>query len=225
LSLRQFFEQQTALLQQDPVTEGQVYQFNGRDAFFTDTIFQLVNTGSQETDGLDITYTHYLDMADWGSLTFLLDVTKVFNFDRKLSGLAEDEALAGAFRYPDLLSTARLRWRRGDWSASLSANFTDGYDDEPERLRIETLLDLGLCVETDAGEDCSVADQQRVSSWTVVDANIGYDIDENTRLSLSINNILDRNAPRVFGTSANVDFFNHDTMGTYYNLRFNYRFN
>jgi outer membrane receptor protein involved in Fe transport len=173
--------------------------------FVTDAHFQLTNLGFQKTSGLDIAYTQYMDIGE-GTLSFLFDLTYLFNFDRKSSVNAPVVEEAGEFRYPEILANAKLRYRHDNWRVSLSANFTDSYKDDPSPRVLEA---VGL------PDDAIVT----IPSWTVFNASFGYDLDDATTLQLNVDNIFDRDPPRVLGSGANVDLINHESMGRFVSLR------
>ncbi|TQV81176.1 TonB-dependent receptor [Exilibacterium tricleocarpae] len=181
------------------------------DGFVVDAHFQLTNLGWQETDGVDIAYTHYFDATGYGDFTLLFDATYVNEFDRRASDTADIDSRAGAFRYPRWLANAKLRWRLQDWRASLSANYTHSYRDDPPNRILDT---LGIPRGTEV----------TVSSWTLWNMNLSYEFDDHNYLQLNVDNLFDREPPRVLGSSANVDHINHDSLGRFISLRYTYSF-
>jgi len=177
-----------------------------------DINLQLENLGIQKTDGIDITYTHRYDAGAYGDLTWTFDATHVMNFERQKSKEAEVEQLAGDWRYPETLITTRLNWDHDDWFGGLTLQYTAGYDDNIEGLTASELDRLGISAE------------REIPSWTKVNANLGYEVSDNLTLRFKVENLLDREAPIAYGTSANVDHYNHDTMGRFYRLSATYRF-
>lgn len=174
----------------------------------------LQNFGFQKTDGIDTSYTHYLDLTDLGRLRLTLDATWLNSFERKFSPTSGVEKLAGDFRYPELLANASVRWHHGKWRARASAHYTSGYDDDLEGLRQDTLDQFGLTPDSDV----------EVASWTTVDLNLSYDFTPDSWIGLHVDNVFDRDPPFTFGSAIGVDLINHDTMGRYYTLRYNHRF-
>ncbi|MCH8500889.1 MAG: TonB-dependent receptor [Aliidiomarina sp.] len=177
-----------------------------------DVHLQLENLGTQKTRGIDATYTHYFDIDGVARFTWLVDLTVLLKFDRQLSQNADVEQLAGSFRYPRTVLTNTLRWSRDDWFGNIRIQYTSGYDDDIEAFRVADLERLGISAD------------RKVPSWTKVNATLGYDLSENLTLRFNVENLFDRQAPFAYGTSANVDHFNHDTMGRYYRLSATYRF-
>ena len=64
----------------------------------------------------------------------------------------------------------------------------------------------------------------RVSSWTVLNASWGWNIDDVHRVAVRVENLTDRDPPRALGASAWVDTYNHDAMGRFVTLNWIGRF-
>lgn len=177
-----------------------------------DVHLQLENLGTQKTDGFDITYTHRFDGGQYGDFRWTVDATQVLNFERQKSQEAEVEQLAGDWRYPELLISTRLNWDHDDWFGGLALQYTAGYNDNIEGLTEAELERLGIRAE------------RQVPSWTKVNANLGYVVSDALTMRLNIENLFNRRPPNAYGTSANVDHFNHDTMGRFFRIGATYRF-
>ena len=90
-----------------------------------------------------------------------------------------------------------------------------GLFDGEEQARVAQLIDrVGL--PTDAEYD--------VDDYVTFDFSISYDFEENSFVQLAVRNIFDQDPPRVLGSSANVDLFNHDLIGRFATLRVTKRF-
>ena len=177
-----------------------------------DVHLQLENLGLQETNGIDFTYTHYFDIDGIGRFTWLTDITHLLGFERQLSQEAEKEELAGSFRYPETIVTNTLRWERDAWFGNVRMQYTSSYEDDVEALTQGDLDFLGITAD------------RKVPSWTKFNATLGYDFSDAFTLRFNVENLFDRQAPYAYGTSANVDHYNHDTMGRFYRLSATYRF-
>jgi iron complex outermembrane recepter protein len=194
---------------------------NGRIGGNIDQVnLQLINIGQQKTDGIDLRFEHRFDDGGWGRLTWQFDTTWVNSFERSEScGL--DEATdrrgvgrcvggqrlverVGEFRYPEWTVNTGFRWRRGDLFARLHANYVDGFYDDDQRAGVP------------AG--------RRVSSWTTLNATIGWDITERQSIDLTVRNLADRDPPLALGSAANVDLYNHDTLGRFFTLNWIFRY-
>ena len=166
---------------------------------------QLENLGTQETDGFDLSSTWYLPKSgSYGNFSLLFDASYLNSFDKQLSKSSTTEELAGEWRYPKWRANAKLRWELDEIYASLGMDYTGDYNDDDE---------VG---DTPEG--------RKVPSWTIFTAYMAYDLTSNATVSLAVDNLFDKEAPYAYGSSANVDLVNHDTMGRYYTLGLNYRF-
>ena len=181
------------------------------NGFVTDAHFQLSNLGYQKTDGIDVLYTHYLPKTSFGRFTLLFDATRYLNFRRRASSSSAERQLAGDYLYPKFFATAKVRWRLDKLGASVAGHYTSGYRDDPAP---RTLTALGL----------PTAATYYVSDYVTVDANVSYDITPRTYVQLNVRNLFDPTPPRVLGSSANVDLYNHDLIGRFVTLRFTQKF-
>lgn len=181
----------------------------------------LINIGEQNTDGLDISITHALDGTDIGDFEFYADATWTRNFERSEScgGNAADSrrgvgacsadgqrlvSRVGEFRYPEWLADAGVIWNQSRYNARLWANYTDGYYDDDQRTGVP------------AG--------RQIGSWTVLNTSFGFDITDDSWVTLTLKNIADRDPPIALGSAANFDQFNHDSLGRFYSLSYQQRF-
>jgi outer membrane receptor protein involved in Fe transport len=186
-----------------------------------DVQLQLINIGNQKTDGIDIGFEHRMGDTAWGSFKFYTDATWTHSFERSEScqpGAAGDRRGAGAcgadgqrlvervgeFRYPEWLVNAGVSWKRGDWDARLWANYVDDYYDDDQR-------------------DGVPADR-KVSAWTTLNLNVGWDVTERSAITLGIKNLTDRDPPVALGSASNVDLYNHNTLGRFVTLGYIYRY-
>jgi iron complex outermembrane receptor protein len=191
---------------------------NGRIGGNIDQVnLQLINVGRQRTDGVDISFEHRFDEFGWGRLRLLADATWVNSFERSEScGGADTRRGAGVcregqrlvervgeFRYPEWTVNTGFAWSKGDSFARFFANYVDGYFDDDQRD--------------------GVAAGRRVGSWTTLNLTLGRDIGENHSLSLTVRNLADRDPPIALGSAANVDLFNHDTLGRFWTVNYIYR--
>ncbi|TQV75488.1 TonB-dependent receptor [Aliikangiella marina] len=172
---------------------------------------QLENLGIQETSGIDFTYTQHWN-ANESRWSLLLDGTYLLDYDRQRSKQAEVEPLEGTFRYPELILRAKLRWRNDDWSTSLTGYYVSSYDDDLEKYTDDELSAFGI------------SRNRKIPAWLEWRLSVGYEINQDAHLRLSIDNLLDEDAPLAYGTSANVDHFNHDTMGRFFRLTYTQNF-
>jgi outer membrane receptor protein involved in Fe transport len=209
----------------DTMTKQELADFEemGRDDLFdADHILRLENIGEQTTRGIDVTYTQYIDISDDSSLRIAADVTHIMEFTRTRTALAEEEELAGSFRYPETIASLGVRWSMDDLTLGSTAYFTSGYEDEMFTLSDFDLLymeeEQGLKLYEEDSDGNLVAFDRDVDSWLTFDVYMSYRFSDNLRARLTINNVTDEEPPFVYGGYRQVDFINHDSMGRYYNL-------
>jgi len=191
--------------------------------FVVDAHFQLSNLGWQKTNGVDVAFTQYFDTENWGSFRFTLDGTYLNEFDKLPSDALGIVKEAGNYTYPRWLANSSLRWRYEDWSSTLSARYTHSYMDDPSPRVLDAVFEEGneyFASRVDIDSDGNV----EVDSWLTFDLRVARDFDNGSWLSLRVNNLLDEEPPLVLGTGANVDRFNHDSMGRFYTLSYGYAF-
>lgn len=183
---------------------------------YRDHIIKLQNTGKQTVSGIDLAFDHII-MLDHGNVKFAVDATHYLQFDRNKPGSNQVEELIGTWRYPENIASAKVSWSGDAFYASLTAEYTSSYEDDISGLRgreIDELLGLGVLDSND---------ERDVESWLTVRANIGYDFDK-LNINLSINNLLNEDAPVAYGSSRGFDSLNHNALGTTYRLSLSYKF-
>lgn len=159
---------------------------------------QYANQGSRKTRGIDLDASYRFDLPNGDSLSLKTGWSHLLDYRQALvAGQALQEGagnnLFGAL--PAWKSNHSLIWQSGDWQSSLTAAFTSGYTQK---------------VATSASNPGLNA---KVASFTQWDGQVSYQGFANTRLTLSVQNLFDRNPP--FDPSAGSDF----TDTTQYNLR------
>ncbi|WP_323844686.1 TonB-dependent receptor plug domain-containing protein [Microbulbifer magnicolonia] len=181
------------------------------NGFVVDAHFELSNLGWQKTSGVDMALTQYFDTDNWGSFRFVLDATYLAEFEKLPSDALGVVSEAGQYTYPRWLVNSALRWRYEEWSATMGARYTHSYMDDPSPRVLEA---VGLA------DDAAV----EVDAWTVFDLSVSRDFSNGSWLSLRVDNLLDEEPPLVLGTGANVDHFNHSSMGRFVTLRYGHAF-
>lgn len=101
----------------------------------------------------------------------------IFDIRQRITPTAPEQDVVATTGNPvDLRLRGRLTLSKGPWNAAAFVNYVDGY------------------------RNTTVVPSARVSSWTTVDVQLGYDLDKivpGTRLSFSISNLFDRKPPYV----------------------------
>jgi outer membrane receptor protein involved in Fe transport len=167
---------------------------------------RLHNTTRRKVDGIDVSLAWRGELAG-GSIASSISGTRLLNLsDQATPGSPSTELLNTVYYPAQLRLRASLSWQRNMWDIGTSADFTDGYRD----------------VRTEAPY-AGPMPRATVGSWTTVNLNVAYRVPEavaglwsGTRVSLSVQNILDRDPPYVAGVMGlNFDPTNATAMGRY----------
>ena len=185
-----------------------------------DVFLELTNVGQQKTDGIDFSFDHRFPDREWGGLKYYADATWVHSFERSEScsptggktrrgagpcrGGQRLVERVGEFRYPEWTVNTGFRWSQGPYSARLWANYIDGFYDDDQRAGVP------------AG--------RRVSSWTTTNFNFDWDVTDRQTVGVTIRNLADRDPPVALGSAANVDLYNHNTLGRFWTFNWIYRY-
>ena len=159
---------------------------------------QYTNQGSRKTRGVDLDLNYRFELGAGHSLSVKTQWSHLLDYRQAL--VAGQALLEGAGNnqfgaLPAWKSTSSLSWQHSDWQASLHGAYSSGY----RQLVATTASNPGL--------------QDKVSSYLQWDGQLNYQGFANTRLTLSVQNLLDRDPP--FDPSAGSDY----TDTTQYNLR------
>lgn len=165
------------------------------------------NFASVETSGIDLNLAYAIDSGA-NSWAFSLNTAYIIETDKQLlEALAPFSILNTTYNPVDLKIRGGMSWSRGNVTANLFVNYIDEYEDNRT-----------------AG--FSSADPRKVSSWTTVDASVGYSpsasnlLLEGTRFALNVSNLFDRDPPFLFQprTAVNFDPANASPLGRFISI-------
>ncbi|HSX65295.1 MAG TPA: TonB-dependent receptor, partial [Pseudoxanthomonas sp.] len=166
------------------------------DGDITSVHFSPINIASEETSGVDLTAHYRLQTARAGDFRFSGIYTWTDSHTRQqYPGDPEEDMLDVSFSATTLPRTKgnlAASWDRGAWGASLFGNY------------------LGRVANYDN-------DAWTGSSWRF-NAGVRYDVTDHLRMSLTVNNVLDKMPPRD-ATWANYPYYDtswFDSMGRSY---------
>ncbi|MDA8247541.1 MAG: TonB-dependent receptor [Rhodospirillales bacterium] len=162
---------------------------------------RTTNIGSMTEQGVDMDVKYHKE-TPFGLWLLELNATKVVTEKLALAPTAPQTSILGQMANGGVVpwrGRATLGWNKGPWSATLFCNYVGTYEnDEPLPGRPNT----------------------QVASWTTFDLDLGFDFGaiyqsgfmQNTRVSLSAQNLFDRTPPLVLtaggaafdGNNANV---------------------
>jgi iron complex outermembrane receptor protein len=160
------------------------------------TTFQ--NISKTQTDGLDIDIRYKWNTAAAGTFTIGVLANYLLSYDQQPFPGAPTEDLKGTYRYPKWRAVFPLGWYRGDYGASLAANYIDSYDDPLDpTLTVDSLL-----------------------TWDFQFVFTGI---RNSTLTLGVKNLTDEDPPFA-NEPEGYDFATHDPRGRFMYGTFAYKF-
>ena len=187
-----------------------VWMMPGDEEFILDG--SLRNLTATDTSGLDVDLSYEVETGI-GDLSFGLNGSYIFKQKQQITVTAPAvDVVDTIFNPADLRLRGSASWSNNGWSAAAFVNYVDGYVDD------RNLLGLG---------------DVPVSSWTTVDANLSYEtrdrsgrnFTDNIRLSISVQNLFDKNPPTIEsssifgGTGTGFDPTNADPLGRFVSFR------
>ncbi len=156
------------------------------------------NIGETKATGVDLTTSYVLPTDNWGRFDLNLGATCMYSFKKAtLPGQAPVEIIgtdasvevAAYDGYLKWKGRAEVDWSLKHWGATVSANYTDGFDDfdpdgNPFRVKSTVFTDVQLTY--DFGS--------KTNNWLA-----------NTKLTLGANNLLDKDPPFASGSGNNSE--------------------
>jgi iron complex outermembrane receptor protein len=153
---------------------------------------QYVNVASQSVSGVDLTSDYRLSGA-FGDLDLSANATWLTLRERVTQLYAEQTLSGYAFNPPKFKARIGGTWQRGAWVTSSFLNYVSSETDNTTLAGIH------------------------VASWTTVDAQIAYDASlfgefvRGVSISVAVQNLLDRDPPRIGSASTIIPGLNYDS--------------
>lgn len=171
---------------------------------------QYSNQGELETSGIDLDFSHTFRTAAAGSFTLAGSWTHLLEFKQPLVAGQTPYDGAGNNRLgalPKNRGTTSLGWEAGDWESTLSLQYIAGYDQ-----RVSTQAsNPGL--------------RDKVKPYHQLDLYVAYQGIPKTTLSLSVQNLTDKDPPfDPAGGSNGFDITQYNLRGQFVSLGVKYRF-
>lgn len=166
-----------------------------------------VNAAREEVSGLDLAFTYATQIAGLESV-FSLQATHLLKHENQANPLAEVEVLKGKITadrgsFAEWRANAKAKVFTDDWSASWSMRMIGEADDENGGGPIGST----------------------VSNIIYHDLHFAYHLNDQTKLSLGVDNLFDKEAPFITSwNDANTDVFTYDLMGQRWYLQAGYSF-
>ncbi len=207
----------------DPQSCAAINRGPGGTLFLTnDGFFERfnVNTGSLRTSGIDLTIDYRVPLDTMGSLSFNLVGTYLDSYKTKpLPTSPADDIYECSGLYGGLCGRPRPEWRHKlltSWATpfGLDVGLTWRYVSAVKISQTSSQAAL-------TGSFAEI--NRKLNSRSYFDLSLGYDLFDNARLTVGINNILDKNPP-LTTTAAIEDGGNGNTYPQFYDATGRYGF-
>jgi iron complex outermembrane recepter protein len=181
------------------------------------------NVGQETVAGLDLALRYAMPTVGFGRFGFTFDGTWLQKHNQTL---ADGTVVIGKNTFDLQTNSGQggtnaaykfnlgVVWGLGQLGAGLTTKFISGYHECGDAAG--DFSGSGLCY-----VDSSF--QRRVSAWNVWDAFVSYNLKSvagRTSLSFGVNNILDRNPPKIYNTFASAtDQYTYDQIGRFFYVR------
>jgi iron complex outermembrane receptor protein len=187
-----------------------------------------VNIGSSETEGLDVTFNYRLPETQYGTFSFQLDNSYLISArsDVDLDGQLDDSVIG---EYQDrnnnwrLRSNLAVRWEMGDFGATLNSRYYSRQEED-----CQFMVDYGfgdLCSDPNRVDaDGNAAAQNMLGGTTYHDLSAFWKAPWDARVTVGINNVGDKEAPKSYTTFANSFDPAYDVPGRFYYVQYNQKF-
>ena len=170
------------------------------------------NVSEERGKGLDLSVRYSLP-TNYGDFGLRWDTAHLISFKRSKgsTGLLCEEA--GSYGEPEWKSALSVAWKQSSWNGNLAFNYTGDYNDNGTGR---------------AKDSCAYKEPEsvsKVSSFTSVNVQVGYDFDFGTQLKAGIKNLADR-APS-YTTEKQWPWFNQglsNPVGRFYYLDLKHTF-
>lgn len=162
------------------------------------------NATAQTAEGVDLGYRQSFDLGA-GQWAAAVNATWLSLKQQTISTLPERELSGTLFNAPSFKARGSLTWTEGGWSATLTGNYIDGFDD------------TGL---TPVG---------RIASWTTVDGAVSYRFGATkgpltgVKVAVTASNLFDKDPPHAVSpgllyVGLDYDTTNSSILGRYVGL-------
>lgn len=184
-----------------------------------------INIASLETSGFDFSLSYDFELAG-GNAGVFINGTMILDYDTEAApgaGVQDQLGQYSSFGAPvELRSIQGLRYSKGDLDATLSINYTDGYE-----------CAIGSCYVPDGATGAPTINTSpvKIDSWVTADLSVSYDLSrmggfaEGVVVNFNVNNVFDEDPPFLDGgqnSSDNVpsayDPNNHTVLGRSFGL-------
>ena len=157
------------------------------------------NLGETETEGVDMSITYRLPRTAYGQFTLRNETSYVDTFRSRDGAGTEWKEYAGEYFYNRVKSNTNIDWAMGDWSATWGFRYYSPVKDQCWNVSPAIECNMPEYQSTDWGTGGN-----KLGSYVIHDASVGYNTSWNARILFGINNIFDKSPRTVYNTQASA---------------------
>ena len=209
----------------------------GAGGTIVDLLSSGLNIGAADVEGYDLTLGYRIPESAWGQFSLVWDTAYLasvkydFDGDGIVGEVSEGGNLVGEYQDGNnnwrIRSNLALRWELGDVGAAWNARYYSGQDEDCSGFNAaNTALlcsDPTRIVNNEAGNPVA-APENYIPSVTYHDANVFWNAPWNAKITLGVNNVMDKDPPRSASTFANSFDPQYEIPGRFYYMRYTQRF-
>lgn len=202
----------------------------GTGGFITDLRAVNNNNGTRDVEGYDLTVTYAIPETSFGRFTVVWDSTYLASFvdDDPFDPLDQLDNQAGDYDGDNVSNNWRIRsnvtvnWQKGDWSANWMARYYSGQDEDCRGFSAaNTQL---LCSDPNRRTPAGARPENYIGGTVFNDVNVTWAAPWNARVTVGVNNVLDRDPPRSASTFANSFDPQYEIPGRFLFMRYSQKF-
>ncbi|GJI98521.1 TonB-dependent receptor [Duganella caerulea] len=172
------------------------------------------NLSSTQTRGVDVDARGSFTVGNWGRVSLTASYNRMNSYESTDVPGNDPVDYVGYYLQPKNRGRAGVAWDRGPWDASVNWNYVGGYS-------VKSTPDTACSFQAANPQLCDV------HSWLTASAYIGYKGFRNLELSLSVQNLANKEAPMDASQLAYLQGYGtsyHSQLGRYVQLTANYKF-
>jgi len=206
--------------------QGGITRANG--GLVTDILQSQFNLAALEVEGYDLTVNYRMPETDYGNFSFTWDTTYldtyIFNNDgNNLAGEYSDRNNNWRIR-----SNLMTRWNYGDFSATWFMRFYSKQDEPCTAVQgsptFRTLCSDSNRIVNNAAGVPVFSRENRLGGTTYSDVTAAWQTPWNSKITLGVNNALDKDAPTSYSTFANSFDPQYEIPGRFYYMQYSQKF-
>jgi len=202
----------------------------GAGGFVTDITAINDNSGTRDVEGYDLTVSYAIPETSFGRFSVIWDSTYLSSFvdDDPLDDQDQFDNLAGEYDSANrsnnwrIRSNVTLNWQKGDWSANWLTRYYSGQDEDCRGFNAANTQ--RLCSDPTRRTSEGARPENRIGGVFYNDANVTWAAPWNARVTVGVNNILDRDPPRSASTFANSFDPQYEIPGRFLFMRYSQKF-